>query len=240
MGKRLIDLTLPVQTQLDWTKYPARRAYGQWEPPTILTTYTTVEREGLMMQRLETTTQSFTHFDAPRHFNKEGLTADEVPLDRFIGEAVVIDMLHKQPGDAVKAQDLEDSRTDIEHGDIALIRTGWTERGPWGTERFWRDMIYLEEDACDWLLARRIRSLALDFQADVKPFNVCEGCGQLTPSGRGSPNHVKFLQAGVVLLEWLTNLSQLRQSRVFLMALPLKLVGADGAPMRVIAMEEAL
>lgn len=238
MARRLIDLTLPVETQFDWTKYPARQAYGQWEPPTILTTFTTIEREGLMMQRLETTTQSFTHFDAPRHFLTDGLAADEVPLDHFVGEAVVFDMLHKKPGEAVRASDLEDSGVKIAQGDIALIRTGWTERGPWGTERFWREMIYLEEDACDWLLGKGIRSLALDFMADLQPFEVCSGCGHLAPSGRGSPNHNKFLKAGIVLLEWLTNLSEISKPRVLLICLPLKLVGADGAPMRAIAIEE--
>ena len=238
MARRLIDLSLPIQTQVDWTKYPARRAYGQWEPPTILSTFTTIEREGLMMQRLETTTQSFTHFDAPRHFFADGLAADEVPLECFVGEAVVIDMLHKGPGEAVRAADLEACGAALAPGDIALIRTGWTERGPWGTERFWRQMIHLEEDACGWLLDKGIRSLALDFQADVQPFKVCPDCGQLTPSGRGSPNHKRFLGAGVVLLEWLTNLSQLTKPRVFLICLPLRLVGADGAPMRAIAIEE--
>lgn len=238
LSRRLIDLSLPVQTQFDWTKYPARRAYGQWEPPTILTTFTTVEREGLMMQRLETTTQSFTHFDAPRHFYTDGASADEVPLESLVGDAVVIDMLHKKPGEAVTAEDLEASGADVNDGDIALIRTGWTERGPWGTERFWREMIYLEQDACDWLLAKKIRSLALDFMADLLPFVVCPGCGQLTPSGRGSPNHRKFLKAGVVLLEWLVNLTQISSPRILLVCLPLKLVGADGAPMRAIAIEE--
>jgi arylformamidase len=238
LGRRLIDLSLPIQTQYDWTKYPARRAYSQWEPPTILTTFTTVGHEGLMMQRLETTTQSFTHFDAPRHFYEDGITADQVPLDRLVGDAVVIDMMHKEPGQAVTAGDLDASGVELHPGEIALIRTGWTERGPWGTERFWREMIYLEEDACDWLLSRGIGSLALDFQADVKPFVSCPGCGQLSPTGRGSPNHLKFLRAGVVLLEWLVNLTQITSPRVLLVCLPLKLVGADGAPMRAIAIEE--
>lgn len=238
MARRLIDLTLPVQTQSDWTKYPARRAFGQWEPPTILSPFTSIEREGLMMHRLETTTQSFTHFDAPRHFYADGLAADEVPLDHLVGEAVVIDMLHKRPGEAVWASDLEASGVEVREGDIALIRTGWTNRAPWGTERMWREMISLEEDACDWLLAKKIKSLALDFQADVNPFRVCSDCGQLVSSGRGSPNHRKFLKAGVVLLEWLVDLAEIKKPRVFLVCLPLKLVGADGAPMRAIAIEE--
>ena len=237
MARRLIDLTLPVQTQYDWTKYPARRAYGQWEPPTILTPFTSVENEGLLMNRLETTTQSFTHFDAPRHFYTDGLAADEVALESFVGDAVVIDMMHKQAGEAVWAADLEASGAEVREGDIALIRTGWTNRAPWGTERMWREMISLEEDACDWLLAKKIRSLALDFQADVYPFRVSSESGQLVPGERGSPNHQKFLKAGVVLLEWLTNLDQITAQRVLLVCLPLKLVGADGAPMRAIAIE---
>lgn len=236
--RRLIDLTLPIETAYDWTKYPARRAFGQWEPPTILTQFASIEHEGLMMHKLETTTQSFTHFDAPRHFYADGLACDEIPLEQFVGEAVVIDMLHKEPGEAVWASDLEASGAEVRAGDIALIRTGWTNRAPWGTERMWREMISLEEDACDWLLEKKIRSLALDFQADVYPFRVCSDCDHLVPSGRGSPNHHKFLKAGVILLEWLTNLAEIEQERVLLVCLPLKLVGVDGAPMRAIAIEE--
>jgi kynurenine formamidase len=46
------------------------------------------------------------------------------------------------------------------------------------------------------------------------------------------------LKAGVVLLEWLVNLAEIKKSRVLLACLPLKLVGADGAPMRAIAIED--
>ncbi len=137
------------------------------------------------------------------------------------------------------AADLEASGVEVREGDIAIIRTGWTNRAPWSTERMWREMIHLEEDACDWLLAKKIRSLALDCMADVSPFRVSSDSDQLMPSGRGSPNHLKFLKAGVVLLEWLTNLDQITAPRVLLACLPLKLVGADGAPMRAIAIEEA-
>ncbi|MCL4458452.1 MAG: cyclase family protein [Chloroflexi bacterium] len=237
---RLIDLTLSISSQDAWTKYPARVTFGQEEPPTRIETFATIAKDGLFMQKIQTTTQSFTHIDAPKHFYEDGLANDEIPLEQLVGEAVLIDLSHKHPGEGVTAADLSSSTAQVKEGDIVILRSGWTERGPWGTERFWRAMIWLSTDACDWLIGRGIKSLALDFMAEVQPFVACPHCGALRPSGKGSPNHRKFLKKGIVLIEWLTNLGAISRERVWLICLPLKIKGSDGAPARVIAIEGGL
>lgn len=238
MPKRIIDLTLTIVPADSWIQFPRKLAgTGRQEPPTKIEAISTIEEYGVLAHRFETTTQSFTHIDAPRHFFKDGLTNDEVPLERLIGEAVVIDMLYKKPKEAVTAKDLENSRIKVKKGDIAIIRTGWTDKA-WGTKKFWEEMIWLSEDACDWLIDKGIKALAQDFFTDVYPFLVCEKCGALLPSSKGSPNHHKFLKNGIILIEWCTNLIAIKKQRVTLICLPLKLKGTDGAPARVIAIED--
>lgn len=237
-GKRLIDISLPIIPKAKWASYP-RFLFGREDFPTRISTISTIKENGVFSQRIETTTQSFTHIDAPKHFDENGLANDEVPLEQIIGDAVVIDMMHKKPGEAVTASDLQASNTDVKEGDIAIIRTGWTDKA-WGTKEFWRDMIWLSEDGCDWLIGKGIKALAQDFYTDIKPIRACEQCGSLlTSQPEKHPNHVKFLKENsIILIEWLTNLGKIKKPRVQLICLPMKIKGSDGAQARVIAIED--
>jgi len=242
---RIIDLTLTVVSADSWIQFPRKLVKGAMEPPTKIEPISTIKEHGVFVNYIETTTQSFTHYDAPIHFDENGLANDEVPLEQLMGEAVVIDMMHKRPGEGVTATDLEASGIEVKPGDIAIIRTGWTDRA-WGTREFWEKMIYLTEDACDWLIKKRIKALAQDFMTDLAPLHRCEVCGQLTPVRKDIPgqpeperSHIKFLKEnGILLIEWLTNLGKIKKPRVFFICLPMKLKGTDGAPARVIALEE--
>lgn len=79
-----------------------------------------------------------------------------------------------------------------------------------------------------------------DLSSDTKePVWVCEHCGQLTAvPGKYPPNHFKFLGREMVLIEWCTNLGAIKKQRVKVMAIPLKIKGADGSPAMVIVAEE--
>lgn len=230
----MIDLSLPVVSAESWIQFPRKLVKGNLEPATKIETISKLP----FVQYIETTTQSFTHYDAPRHFYEKGLANDEVPLEQLMGEATVFDMMKKKPCESVTASDLESSGAEIKKGDIALIRTGWTDRA-WGTREFWEKMIFLSEDACDWLVNRGIKALAQDFYTDAcPPLIKCEVCGQPRAGDTKGINHVKFLGKGIILIEWLTNLGAIKKPKVFLICLPQKIKGSDGAQARVIAIEE--
>ncbi|MCL4458486.1 MAG: cyclase family protein [Chloroflexi bacterium] len=235
MVKRLIDLSLTVDPEVKWVQFPRSKVMGAPEPPTKFETIETIEEHGFFVQRFETTTQSYTHIDAPNHCIKGGLANHEIPLEQLVGEAVVIDMSHKRPNEAVTAADLEASGAEVQEGDIAIIRTGWTDRA-WGTERFWEEMIHLAPDACDWLISKGIKALAQDFMTDDHPLHPPPE--RRWPSPLHEQNHKKFLGKGIILIEWCTNLGAITKPRVTFICLPLKLKGTDGAPARVIAVEE--
>src|SRR5699024_11550462 len=173
------------------------------------------------------------------NFIRGGKTIDEVPLDQLIGEAVVIDMMHKQPGEGVSASDLENSGADVREGDIVVIRTGWTDKA-FGTREFWEKMIRLEKDAGKWLASKNIKALVQDFMTDTAPLKTCECCNSLLPSDdEWCPTHYELLGRGTILIEWCTNLAAITKPRVTIVALPLKIKGGDGSQARVIAIERS-
>lgn len=238
MAKKYIDLTLDVISKESWIQFPRKLIRGASEPPTIIETASTVEEHGVFVQKISTTTQCFTHIDAPAHFVIGGKTIDQIPLEQLIGEAVVIDMMHKQPGEGVTAEDLENSGVEVKEGDMVIIRTGWTDKC-FGTREFWEKMIYLSEDAGEWLAGKKIKALIQDFMTDTAPLTTCEHCNSLLPvKDKWCPTHHKLLGQGVILIEWCTNLGAITKPRVTIVALPMKIKGGDGAQARVVAIEE--
>lgn len=180
---------------------------------------------------LSTTTHVGTHVDAPLHFFEQGQGVDEIPLDKLVGEAVILDVSPKSPGSFVSADDLEKTGVNPSLGQIPVIKTTWTER-MWGKPGFWEEMPYLDPSVGDWILAQRVKAVAMDCFPEKAFWRV-----PMRPEEAGI-NHIKWLGAGIIMIQLLTNLSLIKASRFKLIALPLKIKGADGAPARVIGIEE--
>lgn len=171
-----------------------------------------------------------THIDAPRHFFEQGASIDQIPLDRLLlREAVVIDVSHKQPGEPVTGSDLEAAGVRIARGEVVVIKTNWTDRA-WGKPEFWDKPIHLEPSVGEWVERQGVAAVAMDCFPEM-PFWL----KQLTPEQRGA-NHKRWLKAGIPMVQMLTNLDAI-SGRFRLIALPLKLVGMDGSPARVVGVE---
>jgi kynurenine formamidase len=220
-----------------WTCWP-RRLVDQEEPAVEIKAISTMKEDGVYFSKFAMSTQSFTHMDAPSHYDAKGINNDEVPLETLVGEGVVFDVTYKKPGQGVTADDLEKTGVKIKSGEMAIIRTGWTDDAPWGTERFWTEMIYLDPSVGKWLVKKKVKALVYDCYADP-PFlyKSKEGEGYYMKY-QGSPNHIILLTHGIPLFTFCRNLRAIKKPRVTIIALPLKLVGTDGAPARIIAIEE--
>jgi kynurenine formamidase len=158
-------------------------------------------------------------------------------VDQLVGEGLLFDVTYKKPGEGVTSQDLEKAGSKIQERDFAIIRTGWTDDAPWGTERFWTEMIYLDPSVGEWLVEKKVKGLVYDCYADPPFMRKCEH-GGYEFDYKGSPNHIGLLKAGIPLFTFCRNLRAIRKERVLIVALPIKLKGTDGAPARVIAIEE--
>jgi kynurenine formamidase len=233
MGKRYVDLSLTIVSSGKFSMVPRNEIWGQEEVATSIGSIS--KPDEWPMHKFEMSTESFTHVHVPANLYQDGWTNEKVPTEMFFGEAVVFNMSHKCELEPVTAADLEATGLEVRPGDMAIVRTDWSDKH-WGTAKFWVEMPYLAEDGCDWLLAKGIKAYVSDTYNDSPLAKYGEG-GRLEPSRLGSPTHYKFLKANVILVEYVTNLSALKKSRVELVCLPLKLSGVGQAPARVVAIE---
>jgi arylformamidase len=145
-------------------------------------------------------------------------------------DAVVLDVSGKPAGAGVSGDDLERTGVVPAPGQIAVIKTLWTDRA-WGKPEFWNDTIHLEPSVSEWTTARGVAAVAMDCFPE-KPFWRMT----LLPAERGA-NHKRWLKAGIPMIQLLTNLGSIG-GRFKLVALPLRLRGMDGGPARVVGVEE--
>ena len=184
-----------------------------------------------------------THLDAPIHFHEEGRAVDEVPLDDLVGPGVVIDVTAETSGDPdyrltrAAVERHESKNGAIPHGAIVLLRTGWSDR--WPDAR-----AYLGDDTpgdASNLSFPGYGEDAATFLVDERGVRVLGVDTASIDYGRSSDFAVHRITAaqGVAGLENLTNLGELPETGFTVIALPMKIAGGSGGPVRVIAMVEA-
>jgi kynurenine formamidase len=243
---RIVDLSLPVTSNM--AGIPKIAFYEQY--PTRIQAVTVVSEEQRALLAAEgvdclpdapvansmntvitLNTHIGTHIDAPRHFFADGAAVSELALDRVVmREALVLDVSHKKPGEGVTGDDLEKTGVKPGSGQIAVIKTSWTDRA-WGTPEFWGNTIHLEPSVGEWVERQGVSAVAMDCFPE-KPFWLMT----LTPAERGA-NHKRWLKAGIPMIQMLTRLDSIAPTFT-LVALPLNLKGMDGAPARVIGIED--
>jgi kynurenine formamidase len=180
-----------------------------------------------------------THLDSPLHFGKDKMPADQIPLSKLIGAAVVIDIAAacvKDPDDRLSVADItswERLHGTIPDGAIVLVHTGWG--------KFWPDRKrYLGSDTpgdTAHLHFPGISREAAEFFVTQRKTN---GVGIDTASMDYGPSkdfiaHQIINGANIYGLENVANLEKLPPTGATLIALPMKIKGGTGAPTRIIA-----
>lgn len=218
---KIIDLSLTIEEGM--MTFPTH-----WHPVVEITILGRHGVEGRETRKLVLGTHIGTHADAPRHFVPNGRGIDEVPLDILIGPATIVDFPDCAALREIDVADLEQRLGDNPPERIVL-RTGWSDY--FGTMKFYNQYPFLSESAAQWLVDRGVRLIAMDTPS---PDNPAHSRG----TAKDSPNHKVLLAAGVVLVEYLTNLKALTATMVELIVMPLKLKGCDGSPARCVAIEK--
>jgi len=166
------------------------------------------------VSRLLLGTHAGTHVDAPFHFINEGARVDELPLRALVGPARVVAV---PDSPCVTAEHVRG--WDLEGVERLLIRT--RNSGTLRQPSFRDDFVYLEPEAARALAARGLALLGWDYLS-IEKFGSDDFAAHLALLGRG-----------VVLVEGL-DLSAVEPGDYRLACLPLAIVGADGAPARVV------
>jgi kynurenine formamidase len=221
---RVVDLSFPVKPHFRWnvaTELRSAHAKGDLFQATLLTIHC----------------HAFTHVDAPVHFLPGDRHIAELPVDQWIGQAAVVDLTHIRENGEVTEADLERRAQHVRAGDIVLLRTDWPKRVSVETERFWRDAPYTGQSACGWLIRRQVKAVGYDYPSDycVRTM-IFEPEKKLTRED--NTTHHAFFPAGITVIEYLTNLDRIGVPRCRFVALPLPVEGADGCPVRAVAIVE--
>lgn len=158
-----------------------------------------------------------THIDAPSHFEPNGLGVDALPLDILIGPCRVFD-LTGEPGPIGRGAL---SRCAFQGVSRALFKTKNSDLWHQTENRFQKGFIGIAPEGAALLVERGLRLAGIDYLS-IEPFQ-----------SPGHPTHHLLLQNGVVILEGL-DLKGVPPGDYELMALPIKIRGADGAPVRAV------
>ncbi len=209
--RRLVDLSLPIDNNLRGVS---------------ITPCTTLADRGWNSTTLSLYSHCGTHMDAPKHFlGDHAATIDQQALDACCGPARVINLTPVESRELITVERFLERCDTVQAGDRLLIRTDWHQRH--GTAEYRDALPRISLDLAHWLVQRKVALVG------VEPPSVADvhDLEELTAV------HQTLFRGGIVIVEGLANLDQLRASIVDFVALPLRVVAGDGSPVRAIAFE---
>lgn len=207
---KVIDLTLPVDGQM---------------PGVDISIAKRLEVEGWNATTLSLYSHVGTHMDAPRHFLLEGATLDQQDLSVCVGPATVVNLAPAQPRQLITVDDLSSVLESIEPGARLLIRTDWHKR--YGTPEYRNELPRISLELAQWLVERKVAMIG------VEPPSVAD----VNNPRELTDVHQTLFRGNVLIVEGLANLDQIKSPNIEFIALPMKIIGGDGSPVRAIAIE---
>ncbi len=208
--KKPIDVSITISS--DATVYPGDN------PIEVSSICTITNSCPCRITKLGWTTHFLTHVDPPSHFVLDGNSLDEIPLDRFVVDAVV----HEVFGECVLAEDI--TSLHLKPGDSLLLKT----KNSWqwsGTGAFNERHVYISKEAANEIVKARLNLVGFDY-VSIDQYGNEE-----------YPAHRAILGADVIVLEGLA-LRDVVPGRYKLIALPLKIEKGDGSPVRAVLFQQ--
>jgi arylformamidase len=203
---KLIDVSVPLDAQLP--TYPHNTPFSL-EPIKRI-----ARGDSSNVSTLHMSAHTGTHVDAPRHFFDEGPGTESLPLELLIGRARVIEVNSRA---GVAAKDLET----IDFSDDVRVLIKTLNSRLWGAPEFHEDYVGVLESGAKHLVEHGIKVVGVDYLSVEKFHNP------------GAPAHHILLGAGTIVIEGL-DLRGIEPGVYEMFCLPLRVVGSDGAPARVV------
>ncbi len=211
---RIIDLTHPISE--DMPVYPGT------EPPILRTEYS-IKDVGFTEKKITFFSHTGTHIDAPAHIIEGEKTLDQLLVDHFYGNALIIncETINKKTIDIEEIASYEEK---IEMVDFCLIHTGWSQY--WGNDKYFTNYQVLSLEAANWLSKFNLKGIGFDTISADKS------------DSKNFPIHKTFLRKNIIIIENLKNLTNLPKDQIVFSCFPLSFNDADGSPVRAVALFE--
>ena len=198
---KIIDLSQ--LHEVNMTQFPGT-------PPVNIKQICNYSPDGFRLTDFHSVTHSGTHCDAPAHYINGAKMIDQMPLDSFIGSALLIDTVCDENRE-IPASILEGK--DLKKGDILVLRSNMSKY--WNREEYINDYPYISYDLAKKLVEIGIKALAIDF---------------LSPDPLDSDRiHKILLGADIVIVENLNNLDKINVDRFIFSAAPILIKNAEGS-----------
>ncbi|MEM1134476.1 MAG: cyclase family protein [Bacteroidota bacterium] len=212
MASKIIDLTLP---------YDENIAGFSWEDAKVL------EKDGWNARDLHIYSHAGTHMDAPRHFGVTEESIDEIPLESCRLQAWVAHLPETKAGSLIHPEQLgEEILENLQPGEGLLLHTGWSVK--LGTDAYRNALPRVSKALANWCISRKVALIGVE-PPSVADVNNLEEVTLI---------HQLLLGNKIIIVEGLTNLNSLPNSKVDFWAVPLKIKKGDGAPCRAFVLAE--
>lgn len=210
----------------------------------VVENYATTEEEGVNVKFMKMGTHTSTHIDAPYHISKSGKTLNDFPVERFIGQGIVLDFSDKGDIYEITREDIMAHADELKKVDFAILNTGWAKY--YGTWDFFRHP-YLSGDAALALVELGIKIVGTDGSSADAAYGFSTAKRLENPTfseileniereNIKNEAHAALLGNECLIVEYMCNLGQLPKEAATYSFLPLKLMEADGSPVRAICM----
>ena len=210
----------------------------------VVENYATTEEEGVNVKFMKMGTHTSTHIDAPYHISKSGKTLNDFPVERFIGQGIVLDFSDKGDIYEITREDIMAHADELKKVDFSILNTGWAKY--YGTWDFFRHP-YLSGDAALALVELGIKIVGTDGSSADAAYGFStakrlenptfsETLENIERENIKNEAHAALLGNECLIVEYMCNLEQLPKEAATYSFLPLKLMEADGSPVRAICM----
>ena len=177
-----------------------------------------------ILQDVDMSSHCGTNVEFPYHHNKDGMDAAAFPIERLIGDCVLLDFRHKKADEAVTLDELKALGDKIHKGDMLMLN--------FNCARFYRtershERPYIALDAIDWLIKEKEITLIGSDASGIEIKNV-----------PNQPIHQLLMDNGIPIIEFAAHLDDLNTERFTLFVLALRVRGMDSCPVRLVALED--
>lgn len=208
--KKSIDLTLSLSNEMKGVS---------------ITEAKNMAKDGWNATNLQLYSHVGTHMDAPLHFEVNRQSIDEIPTERFVTQAWVVNLSDIAPSSLITVNDMTPIANRIKKGQSLILRTDWSKKV--NTKSYRDELPRISRELALWLGEKGIGLLGVESPSVADVNNIKEV----------TEIHNILMENDIIIVEGLTNLDQLSKEQITLIATPLKILRGDGAPARVLALE---
>lgn len=225
--EKIIDLSLELDPKNFGMRTPAGFARDLQFAMEVLKEHDAPGGAGQIVRGVHMRLHAGSHVDAPEHNVRGGTQIHQLPMDIFIGDAIIADLRSKVPAKAITERDLESAvGSRIRKGDRLLLRTDQNNSYDGGSNAWMNASPHLTIRATEWCIAKGVVIVGYDFYH-----------GNDEPSApRVFHNSRTLSERGIITMPYLKNLDRIGKDRFTLIGFPLNIIGAEASPIRAVAL----